>query len=143
MVKDKEIFLIYLSERGREVAERVRIFYSRGVVLSWDEIKKEGLSGYWRERNVLIFIMALGIVARVCAPYISKKGKDPGIIVIDESCSNVIPFLGGHYAETNKIALELATFLGAHPCITTASDLKGLPALDLWIKKHDFVVKNS
>lgn len=143
MAKNKDILLIYLTERGKEIAEQIKFFYAQGEILKWDEIRKRGLRSYWRESSLLIFIMALGIVARFCAPFISKKGKDPGIIVIDEHTSNVISYLGGHYAETNKRALELATLLGAHPCITTSSDLKGLPPLDLWIKNYEFILKNS
>ncbi|MFN3504694.1 MAG: precorrin-3B C(17)-methyltransferase [Caldimicrobium sp.] len=142
MQRNKEIFLIYLSEKGKEVGERVQAFLGAGELFNWKEIKEEGLANYWKEDALLIFIMALGIVARICAPYISKKGEDPGVIVIDEAASNVIPYLGGHYAHSNKIALEIAQFLGAHSCITTASDLQGLPAIDLWIKKEGFALKN-
>ncbi|MFN3567614.1 MAG: cobalamin biosynthesis protein, partial [Caldimicrobium sp.] len=142
MLKNKEVTIIYLSKRGKEVGKKVQVFLSAKKLLPWTELKEEGLENYWKEGTILIFIMALGIVARICAPFISKKGKDPGVIVIDEASSNVIPYVGGHYAETNRIARELALFLGAHPCITTASDLQGLPALDLWIKKEKLVAKN-
>ncbi len=142
MEKNKEVFIIYLSERGRLLAEQVKAYFDEAELLKWDFFR-ENITTYWKANSLLIFIMALGIVARTVASLISKKGEDPGIIVLDELGSNVIPYLGGHYAETNKIALELATILRAHPCITTASDLKGLPALDLWIKKKGFVIKNA
>lgn len=142
MIENREIFLLYLSARGRELAERIRAFWGRGEILSWDELQERGLTSLWNEGNLLIFIMALGIVVRKCAPLISSKGKDPGVIVIDELGRNVIPLLGGHYAQVNRITQELALFLEAHPAITTASDLLGLTPLDLWIKRKNFQLKN-
>jgi len=143
MEKNKEIFLFYLSEEGRNLAEAVKAFLGSGEIVEFKSLKKEELTLYWKRENLLIFIMALGIVARVLAPLISKKGEDPGVVVIDEGGGNVIAYLGGHYAEVNRLTLELATYLKAHPVITTASDTKGLPPLDLWIKDFSFFLKNE
>jgi len=143
MERNKEIFLFYLSSEGRALAEGIKAFLGSGKIIKFKALKKEELSLYWKRGNLLIFIMALGIVARVLAPLISKKGEDPGVVVIDEGGGNVIAYLGGHYAEVNRLTLELATFLKAHPVITTASDTKGLPPLDLWIKDFGFFLKNE
>lgn len=142
MVKNKEVLLFYLSERGRELAERVASFLEVGELIQLDSSSQEKIKNYWKEGNLLIFIMALGIVARFCKDFIKGKGFDPGVIVIDEVGKNVISYLGGHYAETNRLTLEIATYLSAHPVITTASDNLGLPALDLWINKENFLMKN-
>jgi len=143
MQKNKEFFFFYLSSEGRDLAESIKAFLGDGELVEFKKLKKEELTFYWRKEGCLIFIMALGIVARILSPLIRKKGEDPGVIVIDERGSNVIAYLGGHYAETNRLSIEIATFLKAHPVITTASDSKGLPALDLWIRDMRFFLKNK
>ncbi len=140
MDKDKKVFLFYISERGKTLAESLKSFLGKGEIL---RLKEAELSSLWKENHLLIFVMALGIVVRVCKEFIQEKGKDPGIIVIDELGKNVISFLGGHYAEVNKLTLEISTYLSSHPVITTTSDNLGLPPLDLWIKKLRFFIKNE
>ena len=142
MEKNKEIFIFYLSERGRGLAEVVSSYFGRANLIKLDSSSKEKIEKSWRKGNTLIFIMALGIVARFCKDFIRGKEFDPGVIVIDEAGNNVISYLGGHYSEINKLTLELATYLSAHPVITTASDNLNLPPLDLWIKEHGFIMKN-
>lgn len=142
MERNKEFIIFYLSEEGRGLAEGLSSFLGRAEVLRFEAKRQRDFTGCFQPGKVLIFIMALGIVARVTAKFLKGKDRDPGIIVIDESGNNVISYLGGHYAEINKITLEIATYLGAHPVITTASDNKGLPPLDLWIKEHKFFIQN-
>ena len=142
MEKNKEVFIFYLSEGGKRLAESISSFFEKARVFRLRAEEKEVLKNYWERENLLIFIMALGVVARFCKDLISGKDRDPGVIVIDEAGHNVITYLGGHYAEANKITLQLATYLSAHPVITTASDNFNLPALDLWIKENRFILKN-
>lgn len=143
MTQNREIFIFYLSERGKSLAETISGYFEsenpvKVLLLSKEEIQKN-----WKKEKMLIFVMALGIVARFCKDFIRGKGFDPGVIVIDEAGNNVISYLGGHYAETNRLTLELASYLSANPVITTASDNLNLPPLDLWIKENQFMVKNS
>lgn len=143
MAKYKEIVIFYLSEEARDLIKRISAYYGRAKVECLrGEVATQRIMPYWQEGNLLIFVMALGVVVRVCAPFVSTKERDPGVLVIDELGRNIIPFLGGHYAEVNCTARELAQVLGANPVITTSSDLRGLPGLDLWIKKKRFVLKD-
>lgn len=80
--------------------------------------------------DTIICVMAAGIVFRLLAPHLDRKQTDPAVIVIDEAGQHVIPLLGGHAAGANKLARELATFLGGEAAITTASDVQGLTAPD-------------
>lgn len=142
MERNKEFVIFYLSEEGRSLAESLNSFLGGAEVLRFEAKRQRDLARFFLPGKMLIFVMALGIVARVTAKFLKGKDRDPGIIVIDESGNNVISYLGGHYAEVNKLALEIATYLKAHPVITTASDNKGLPPLDLWIKEHGFFIQN-
>ncbi len=137
MEKNKAI--IYLSEKGREIAEKIRSIFPEAKLYKF---KKELLHEIWNKYNAFIFVSAIGVTIRCIASFIKNKKEDPAIIVIDEEGKNVIPLLGGHSAEANSLSLTIASFIKANPVITTASDLKNLPAIDLWIKKTGLKIKN-
>ncbi|MDS1029033.1 cobalt-precorrin 5A hydrolase [Bacillota bacterium LX-D] len=83
------------------------------------------------EHQQLLFIMSLGIVVRVIAPYVKDKSSDPAVVVMDEQGLHVISVLSGHLGGANQLTLELAAISGAEPVITTASDLQGKVAIDI------------
>ncbi|MCS7149234.1 MAG: precorrin-3B C(17)-methyltransferase [Caldimicrobium sp.] len=143
MEKSKESFFVYLSENAQKIGRAIEGYLGKLNYIPYGSNLSERLRDIWKEGNIIIFVMALGIVARLCKDFIKEKGRDPGVIVIDEEGKHVIPYLGGHYAETNRIAKDLAIILEANPVITTASDIKNIPALDLWIKREGYVVKNK
>ena len=79
----------------------------------------------------LVCIMAAGIVVRGIAPHLTGKDKDPAVVVVDEAGRFAISLLSGHLGGANELARQVAQILKATPVITTASDVQGLPALDL------------
>ncbi len=83
----------------------------------------------------LVLVLALGAAVRLLAPLLEDKRSDPGVVVVDERGWNVISLLSGHLGGANALARELAAFLGARAVITTATDLSGLPALDLLVEE--------
>lgn len=96
----------------------------------------------WGHYRSLIFIMAVGIVVRVIAPHIKDKRTDPAVLVMDEKAEHVISLLSGHLGGANDLTLKVAERLGADPVITTATDLSGLPAVELWAKERELIVEN-
>jgi cobalt-precorrin 5A hydrolase len=84
----------------------------------------------FEEYDLLIFIMATGIVVRSIAPYLKDKQTDPAILVVDEQGKNIISLLSGHLGRANRYTLELAQYLNANPVITTASDVQDSMAVD-------------
>jgi cobalt-precorrin 5A hydrolase len=70
----------------------------------------------------LIFIMALGIVVRVIAPFIKSKHIDPAVVVVDENRRFAISALSGHERGANRLASQVASVLRAESVITTASE---------------------
>ena len=137
--KNSNFTIFYLSSEGKKLAEKLRILLKKAEIY---KLKRELIAEKWQKGNILIFIMALGIVIRQITEFVKSKKEDPGVLVINETGKFVIPLLGGHSAEVNKIAQELADFLGSEPVITTASDSKALPALHLWIKRMGLISKN-
>ena len=93
--------------------------------------------------RTIVFIGAVGIAVRLIAPYINNKLSDSPVIVIDELGLHVIPVLSGHIGGANSMALRIAAKCGADPVITTATDIGGLPALDVWASENDLSVKKK
>jgi len=92
--------------------------------------------------NKLIFIMAVGIVVRVIAPYIVSKTKDPAVVVLDEKANYCISLLSGHIGGANELALYLSKITKAKPVITTATDINNVPAADILAKKNNCYIEN-
>ena len=106
----------------------------------------QSLSAWTREqfeaKNAMLFIGACGIAVRAIAPFLGDKLTDPPVLVMDEAGSFVIPVLSGHYGGANALARQLAEKLGATAVITTATDVNGLFAVDLFAKNNNLVICN-
>lgn len=93
--------------------------------------------------NTLLFIGAAGIAVRLIAPYLKDKWHDPAVLVMDEKGENVISLLSGHYGDANRLAKEIAEWIGARPIITTASDVNHIESIDVWAKAHDLYITDK
>ena len=85
---------------------------------------------WFHETDALIFIAAAGIAVRCIAPFVKDKFRDPAVLVLDENGKYVISLLSGHAGGANRLSRMLADALGAEPVITTATDGRGLFAVD-------------
>ncbi len=96
-----------------------------------------------RRKNAMVFVGACGIAVRAVAPYVTDKLHDSPVLVADEGGNYVIPILSGHMGGANELAVFLAQKIGAVPVITTATDLNGKFAVDLFAKKNGLAVLNK
>lgn len=96
---------------------------------------KELTVSLFKEYSKIIYIMALGIVVRVIAPFLQDKRVDPAIVTIDETGLNVISTLAGHLGGANRLAEKIAEILDSKAVITTATDCQGKLAIDLLAKR--------
>lgn len=139
--------MLAFGARGMALGERIAAYFlQNGTGAGVTRCPEGGLSD-WTEAHfsggdALIFVGSCGIAVRAIAPYVRSKTSDPAVIVIDETGTYVISLLSGHLGGANRLAAELAGYLGAIPVITTATDAAGVLAIDVWAQERGLSVAN-
>ena len=103
----------------------------------WGLTPVEETLGQWTGKafasyDGLIFIGACGIAVRAIAPFVRDKFKDPAVTVMDEGAGFAVSLLSGHVGGANKLTREAALVAGAVPVISTATDVNGKFAVDVF-----------
>ncbi len=133
----KKIYLFAYTDDGRDILREIKT--------AWNQTDIELEEGNGMEiravfdaadTDALVFIGAAGIAVRTVAPYLKSKLTDPAVLVMDVCGRYVIPVLSGHYGGANQLAREFARLIGAEPVITTATDLHGIFAVDVFAKQN-------
>ncbi len=88
------------------------------------------------EYDGLVFVGACGIAVRAIAPFLKDKFQDPAVVAIDEGAGFAVPLLSGHVGGANDLGRLTARLSGAVPVISTATDVNGLFAVDVFAKKN-------
>ena len=96
----------------------------------------------WEASDALLFVGAAGIAVRAIAPHVASKANDPAVVAIDEAGRFAVPLLSGHLGGANELAQTVARAAGAIPVITTATDVRGVWAVDTWARCAGLVVSN-
>lgn len=112
----------------------------------------EGVTGYdslgaWTgerfgQADALLFVGACGIAVRAIAPYVRDKLTDPAVVSVDEAGRFVVPLLSGHVGGANALALQVAALTGGQAAISTATDVNGLFAVDVWARERDMTISS-
>ncbi|MCI8505546.1 MAG: cobalt-precorrin 5A hydrolase [Lachnospiraceae bacterium] len=84
----------------------------------------------------LIFVGACGIAVRAIAPFLKDKFTDPAVVTVDEGAGFVVSLLSGHVGGANDLCRRVAEALGAVPVISTATDVNGRFAVDVFAKHN-------
>ncbi len=123
-----------ITDEAARLAEKIARRLSGAEILRCKGSTASALAEAWGKVDALICIMAAGIVVRAIAPLLEDKRKDPAVLVLDQDGKFVIPLVSGHLGGANRLAMEVASITGGQAVITTASDVSGHTALDLWIR---------
>ena len=97
--------------------------------------RAELIGGQWG-RAAFLFIGAAGIAVRYIAPWVKDKYTDSPVLVLDEKGRYVIPLLSGHVGGAAALADEVARLAGGTAVHTTATDVQGKFAVDVFAKEH-------
>ncbi len=144
--------IISVTEKGAHLGQQVKSL----IAPTADCYEKEGkgsrqeaiyfssmkdiIGDLFKDYDRLLCIMATGIVVRMIAPYIVHKSKDPAIVVMDELGKHVISLLSGHLGGANEWTTAIGMAVKADPVITTATDVNGLFAPDVFARQQDLQV---
>ena len=102
----------------------------------------EATAKWFHQADALIFIAATGIAVRCIAPFVQDKFRDPAVLVMDENGKFVISLMSGHAGGANRLCGLLAETVGAQPVITTATDGRGLFAVDVFSAENGLQISD-
>lgn len=134
------------TEAGEALAAKIQDAGCYEVdIIKRDDLKKRGRKFFgqiFEAYEGIIFICAAGIAVRVMAPYLKDKTIDPAVVVVDDMGRYAISLLSGHIGGANRLAADIAEIIAAQPIITTASDGRGIEAVDLFAQRHHLVIES-
>ena len=129
------------TARGEALARRLAEALPGSVSRCGGEVTLKGWTAeHFAQNEALIFVGAVGIAVRAVAPYCKSKASDPAVVAVDEGGQFAVPLLSGHLGGANALARALAEVCGAVPVITTATDGRGVFAVDEWAKRQNCAV---
>lgn len=135
----KRLETALVSARQEQAGNDMRFFFH------WRE---EGTSLHefagtaFRYHLPLLFIGAAGIAVRTIAPFVYDKTTDSPVLVMDDRGQYVVPMLSGHLGGANDLAGLIAAAIGGKPVITTATDVHGCFAADVFARRNGLAVRN-
>jgi len=115
----KDIYIAGSSKDNGEENELIQVQKPREILL-----KK------WPEIDLIIFIGSIAASIRIINSFLTSKDKDPGVIVIDNKCSKIVPLIGLHQSNTQNIACQIANLLGGEIIETNNSNNQRFLNLD-------------
>ncbi len=119
-------FAVGISRNSKKLLKRLKktefvdeIFIASSINIEKDncsnieQIKiKDFLTEHWTEIDLLIFIGSLGASTRLISPFLISKEKDPGIIILNNNCSKIIPLIGSHQSKSMIISYQISNLIG-------------------------------
>ena len=115
----KDIYIAGSSKNNGEENELIQVQKPREILLE-----------KWPEIDLIIFIGSIAASIRLINSFLTSKDQDPGVIVIDNKCSKIVPLIGLHQSNTQNIACQIASLLGGEIIETNNSNDQSFLNLD-------------
>ena len=94
----------------------------------------------FKDCQAIVYVGSVGIAVRSIVPFLKSKLVDPAVVSVDERGLFVIPLVAGHIGGSNELARVLSNHIGGQACVTTATDVNGLFAIDEWAARNRMVI---
>ncbi|MBZ9687087.1 cobalt-precorrin 5A hydrolase [Clostridium estertheticum] len=137
-----KIACLYFTSSGKAIAERIVDSSDYEVHIYSKENYKSNLNHIFEHYGGIVFVSSTGIAIRISAPFIKNKGVDPAIVVVDDLGRYSISLLSGHIGGANELTENIAACLNNQAIITTASDGRGIEAVDMFAKRNNLFIEN-
>jgi cobalt-precorrin 5A hydrolase len=145
--------IIAITQQGLSLAKKLKTQFPESVIYTlakWHDEECTAIepdlgtftAQLFDRHKTLVYIMATGIVVRSIARHLVDKTVDPAVVVLDEKGQFAISLLSGHLGGANAVASEIAGTIGATAVITTASDVQGMPSVDMIAQKHQLIIES-
>lgn len=118
------------AEKLAEMADADLLNYEQGI---FEQV--------FRNYRGIIALMSAGIVVRSISPLLDNKWTDPYVVVVTPDLRFAVPVVGGHHGG-NNMARKLAV-MGVIPVISTATETKGIPSVEVMAENEDFDIINK
>ena len=115
----KEIYIAGSAKDDARENEDIQVHKPREILI------KE-----WSEIDLIIFIGSIAASIRIINSFLTSKDQDPGVIVIDNKCSKIVPLIGLHQSNTQNIAYQIANLFGGEIIETNNSNDQSFLNLD-------------
>jgi cobalt-precorrin 5A hydrolase len=129
--------VLAITEEGILLAQRIAASLENCTYHVIEKKVADTLHTLWSRYDGFICVMATGIVVRAIAPLLQDKTVDPCVVVVDQKGCHAISLLSGHLGGGNRLANEVASSTGGTAVITTATDVLGKTAIDLWAARNN------
>ncbi|MDD4503986.1 MAG: cobalt-precorrin 5A hydrolase [Clostridiaceae bacterium] len=133
---------IAFTSSGFKIAERIKASNFFEIDIFDKRSYKEKLNYIFSGYKYIVFISSAGIAIRLSAPYLLHKTVDPAIVVVDDLGRFSISLVSGHLGGANELTLKLSEILKCQPIITTASDGRGIEAIDMFAKANELYIES-
>ena len=77
---------------------------------------------------------------RAIAPYVKDKFTDPAVVSVDEAGRFAVPLLSATWAGPTPWPSKWPPSPAAGAAVSTATDVNGLFAVDVWAREHRFLI---
>ncbi len=89
-----------------------------------------------------IMVGAIGMTVRHIAPHLETKTSDPAVVALTQDGRFAVSLLSGHLGGANELAQQTAAVCGGQAVIGTATDVEGVPALEVLARDHGLVLED-